>query len=166
MSLGEPRRGAQSSQVTPSCPSIIEPNPSACQAVTLSAAGSVTGLRQTKRSQTYTAVSPSANRCPQQRDDLVGRPHGDHSARIEEGECGAGNRRVDGTGDRDLPRRAEPEVEAAEHPREPPGSAAKGRLDQAENGHCSAFELVVTPDLPGAEAPASISELPEGIGVS
>ena len=82
----------------------------------------------------------------EQRDDLVGRPHGDHSARIERGECGAGNRRVDGTGDRDLPRRAEPEVEAAEHPREPPGSAAKGGLDQAENGHCSAFELVVTPD--------------------
>ncbi len=92
-------------------------------------------------------------------DELFASSSGTSSARPDRYDCTrlegcerrAGDRRVHRADDGDLARRAEPQIEAAERPRERARRPSQRRLGEAEDGDGVAFELVVTPDAGESE---------------
>ena len=128
-------------------------------------AGSVTGARQAKRSQTYTAGCPSTRPLPSSSGTPSAGPTATTVFGVERGQRGARDGAVDRPRDRDLARGREPEVERAQHPAEGPRRPAQHRLDEPEHRHGLALELVVPPDPCRAGAGrARASSCPRGSG--
>ena len=89
-------------------------------------------------------------RVPCRRAAAFPRPgRGDDRLRLERRERGAGDRRLDAADDRDLPRRAQPQVDAAQHPGEETRSAPERGLREPEHAEDRLpLELLVSPDPP------------------
>ena len=111
----------------------------------------------------YTAGLPSTSPFPARRGTSSDGPTAT-TARGSNGASAARATRADRPGDRDLPRRAEPEIEPAERPRERSRRPLDRRLDEAEDRYGPRLELVVAPETPEPQEHPGEHRVPGGHG--